>query len=99
MEKIDKIHFVRKNKVSMPVVKRKRSSIRIDVNETVHGLENMGIRPLRPVNISHMPEALAPFTVLLEVSRYNFLFVKHSLLFECYCLLLIVIKGGSWKSE
>ena len=80
MEEIEKIHVVQKNRGSMPVVKKKRPCIRIDVNETVNGPENMGIRPLRPVNISHMPEALAPFTVLLEVSNVQIHIFKALLL-------------------
>ena len=67
MEELDNIHIVRKDKDNVPTGRKKQSTIRIDVSESVHGVENMGARSLRPVNIGHLPEDLAPFTVLLEV--------------------------------
>ena len=75
MDEIEGIHIDRKEGENLPIVKVSRPTIRISINETVHGPENNGARSLRPVLIGHMPAELAPFTLLLEVSVTEDFFV------------------------
>ena len=68
IKELSKIRIAQIESANAPTAKHKRTSIRIDINDTVYGPENIGARSTRPVNVSHMPVGLAPFTVLLEVS-------------------------------
>eukprot|EP00794_Sanderia_malayensis_P006770 gene6770-7532_t len=46
--------------------------------DTVYGPENIGIKPIRPVQVGHMPSNLVPFTLLLEAFHIDIKSVMES---------------------
>ncbi|XP_065059331.1 uncharacterized protein LOC135686883 isoform X3 [Rhopilema esculentum] len=74
-KELENLHWLRDKREVENLVRYQRLKVTyplVDLKDTVNGPENLGIRPMRPVNIANMPGNLGPFTILLEVFKIDY---------------------------